>query len=221
MNLLDAVEGEDVMSDAELRILREIELAEPGTGTQAAIRAALIEVADVTAVTVFVNNTDDTNVDGMPPHSVEALVTGGADQDIWDALLANVAAGIQTTGEESGLATDSQGTDHEESFTRPQELLVYIDITLIKDPETYPLDGDDQVKLAIVEWGNNQSTGKDIVASGISAQAFGVGGVLDVTATLIDTSPSPSTSTTIPVGLRQIAVYDTSRIDITSSDGTP
>jgi uncharacterized phage protein gp47/JayE len=220
MNILDAVVGEDVMSDAELRILREIELAEPGTATQAAIRAALIDVPDVTAVTVFVNDTDD-EVDGMPPHSVEALVTGGEDQDIWDTLLANVAAGIKTWGDEVGTATDSQGTDHEERFTRPEELTVYIDITLIKDPETYPLDGDDQVKLAIVTWGNNQLTGKDIVASGISAQAFQVDGVLDVTATLIDTSPGPSTSTTIPVGLRQIAVYDISRIDVTSSDGTP
>ncbi len=227
INLLDAVVGEDIMTDAELRVLREIELAEPGTGTLNAIRAALIEVPDVTAVTVFMN-VSDTTTDGtgglpagMPPHSVEALITGGDDQDIWDALLANVAAGIQTTGGEVGIATDSQGTEHEEKFARPEELLVYIDITLTKDPENYPDDGDDQVKLAIVTWGNNQLTGKDIVASGISAQAFSVPGVLDVTATLIDTSPGPTLSTTIPVSLIQLAVFDTSRIDVHSSDDIP
>ncbi len=221
VNVLDATVGRNQMSDSELRVFRELELSQPGTSPADAIRAAILLIEAVTSCTVFVNYTDDTNVDGMPPHSVECMVQGGDDQDIFDALLANVAAGIATYGNTSGFATDSEGTVHVENFSRPVEISIYIDITLVKDPVTYPSDGDDQVKAAIVAWGNSQKTGKDAVASGIAAQAFTIAGVLDVTAVLIDDAPSPSTSTTIPVALRELAVYDTSRIAVTSSDGTP
>jgi hypothetical protein len=220
INLLDATPGRDVMSDADLRILRGIELTAPGTSPQAAIRAALFNLANVTAVTVFVNNTDETNGDGMPPHSVEALVEGGADQDIWNALLANVAAGIRTWGGEIGTATDAQGTDHEERFSRAELIDIYVDVTVVKDPSTYPTDGDDQIRLAIATWGNGQPDGRDVVASAIVARVFTVNGVLDATV-LIDDAPSPVTGVTIPVNLRQRAVYDTSRIDVASSDGVP
>ncbi len=92
INLLDADLGRDQMTDEQLRLLREAELATPGTGTADAIRAALLALEGVTSVTVFVNDTDSTDSDGMPPHSVEALVRGGEAQDIYDVLLRNVVA---------------------------------------------------------------------------------------------------------------------------------
>jgi hypothetical protein len=175
----------------------------------------------VTAVRLFVNNTDTTDADGVPPHAIEALVQGGDDQDIFDALLANVAAGIVTTGTESGTATDSEGTEHALAFSRPEEVPIYIDVFVTKDPDTYPADGDTQIKEKIVEWGDAQATGKNVVASAISAQAFQIDGVLDVTLVEIGTAAAPTTSTTITISLRQLATYDTSRITVTAIDGTP
>lgn len=221
VNVLDADVGRNRMTNAELRILRELELAQPGTCTQDAIRSALLQVAGVTNVTVFVNNTDETNVDDMPPHSVEAMVQGGEDQDIWDALLANVAAGIQTTGTEEGTAIDSQGTEHTEKFTRPEEIPIYVEIDLIIDADTYPENGDDLVAEAIVAWGDAQATGKDAVASRIGYASFDVDGVLDVTAVRIGLAPGPTLDDTIEIDLRQLATYDTSRITVATTPGTP
>lgn len=221
INVLDATEGDNEMTDAELRALREAELAQPGTSTQAAIAAALLELDNVTAVTVFLNNSDATDGDGMPPHSVEALVQGGDDQEIWDTLLANVAAGIQTHGTEVGTATDTQGTVHTEKFSRSDDIEIYIAITVTYVASKYPNNGDAQIKEAIVNWGNENDNGVDAVASAISARAFDVTGVHKVTTCFIGTAPSPVASTDIAITTRQRAVYDTSRITVTSSAVTP
>lgn len=226
INLLDASLGSAVASDEELRQLREAELSGAGNTPIDSLRADLLKLEGVKAVTVFVNNTDATDGDGMPPHSVEALVRPDGtppstfDQMIFDALLANVAAGIATTGSTPGSSTDSQGTSHTMKYSRPTEIPIYVIVNVTKDSD-YPTNGDTLIKDAIVAYGDLQNTGKDAVASSISAQAFTVAGVLDVTAVKIGTAPSPTLSTTIAISLRQLATFDTSNISVVSIDGTP
>lgn len=220
-NLLDADLGTDLETDEDLRVRRGDELAGGGASTADAIRAAVLDVADVTTCRVFYNDSDVTDADGVPPHAVEVLVQGGADQDIWDALLASVAAGIATHGDEAGTAEDSEGVSHDVYFSRPEARTVYAEIVLTKDPDTYPTDGDAQVKAAIVALEDVLGVGYDVTASRVSAAVFGVTGVLDVTDVDIGTSAAPPDGTTITVSTRQVATFDTSRITVTSSDGTP
>lgn len=236
-NLLDATLGRDVETDAELRVRREQELSQAGSTVPDAIRADLLEVRDSTGtkfvqnVTVFYNDTDVTDGDGVPPHSVECLVrmpvSGTYDQLIYDRLLQSVAAGIHTHGTSVGSSNDSEGTAHTIKFTRPAEITIYVDLTYTKDPKTYPADGDAQVKQAIVDYGDAQDSGVDAVATRIGAQAFKVAGVLDVPRSgslggcLIKTSAGPTSDVTIAISTRQLAVYDTSRITVHTSNATP
>lgn len=226
INELDATVGRNAMTNAELRVLREFELAQPGTGPKDAIRAALLDpanVPNVLAATVFHNTSDVIDADGMPPHSVEALVQGGEDQAIWNTLLANVVGGIKTHGTEVGAAIDSSGTSHVVKFSRSEDLLIFVAATITKDPSTYPADGDDQVKLAIATWGNAQANGRDVVASAVSARVFDVPGLIKVSSLLISAFPitTPVSSADIPVSLRQRAVFDTSRTNVSSANGVP
>lgn len=226
-NALDATLGAVAMTDAELRQLMAAELARPGTSPGDAIRVALLDVDKntnnpVTSAVVFVNFGDDVDADGVPGHSVEAVVRGGSDQGIWDALLANVAAGIRTFGTEIGTSTDSSGAAQTMAFTRTAEIDIWVIVTLTKNPKTYPADGDAQVALAIATNGNARDDGSDVQASWVLAQSFGIIGVLSVPSMpLIGTAPAPVTSTTIAVTTRQKAVFDTSRITVISSDGIP
>jgi uncharacterized phage protein gp47/JayE len=220
INVLDAEVGREEESDEELRVRREEDLSNAGTSPVDAIRSALLQVDGVTAVTVFHNPTDGT-VDGMPPHSVEALVQGGEDQDIWDALLASVAAGIRCFGDEDGTATDAVGNVHDVAFTRPDEIEIYVDLDVEYDARSYPLDGDDQVIAAIVAYGDSLAAGVNVRSSAVSAPAFSVTGVLGTLNVFIGTAPSPGASTTIAIGLRERAVFDTSRVSVTSSAVTP
>lgn len=221
VNLLDATVGTNVMTNAELRVRRELELARPGTSPKNAIRTALLDVPDVTSCTVFSNVTDVTDGNGIPPHSILAMVKGGADQDIWDALLANVADGIRTFGAVIGTSVDDEGTPQTMAFSRVTEINVYVSVTLVVDPETFPADGAAQVKAAIATNGNARDDGTDVTWSWVLAQCFTVAGVLSGDMPLIGTAPSPSVSTTIAISLFQRAVFDTGRVSVTTSNGAP
>lgn len=220
-NVHDADLGRAVETDAALRIKREDELRAAGDASTASIRSNVLQVSGVTACTVFENDTDVTDVDGLPPHSVEVMVQGGTDAGVAAEVFASKAAGIATYGTDSEVVVDDQGNNHTVYFSRPGAEDIWAIVTLVKDPLAYPLDGDTQVKDAIVAFGDAQATGKNVVASSLAAQAFEVPGVLDVTSVLIGTVNPPVASTTIAMDLRDLAVFDTSRITVVSSDGTP
>lgn len=224
VNTLDATLGRDIESDEDFRVRREDELDATGSSTHDALRANLLKVTGVTSVTIFSNRTELTDGDGVPPHAVEALVeTTGTDQSIFDALLANVADGIQTHGTTVGTAEDSQGTSHTMKFTKPTVIDIYADITLDYDAKLYPSNGDDLVKTAVSLVASE--TGLDVTASRLKAAIMAgpnaVAGVLDVSVANIGTAPAPGTETTIAIALRELADYDTSRVTVTSSAATP
>lgn len=221
INLEIAVPGASEQTDAGLRISRAAEVAGAGTGTRAALRANLLQVTGVTTVTIFANNTNATDGDGVPAHSVEALIQGGSDQDLFDALLANVVLGIGYHGTETGTSEDSEGEEHTIKFSRPVEVPIYVAITIVKDPDEYPTDGDDQVKAAIVAYAATVAVGRNAVSSVIGAQALGVAGVLEVTTTFIKLSASPTLPTTLTITSRQILTIIAANIGVTASDGTP
>lgn len=219
-NLLDAVQGADIETDAALRLRREQELRGNGRASVEAIRAALLLVPDVLEATVFENVLDVADVNGLPPHSIECLVLGGLDVDIQQAIYLNVAAGVRTYGSTSGSVLGTDGQTHSISFSRPVIRPVYIIANVTANALEWPADGEAQVKAAIVAWGDVQKAGKDVVSNAIGAQAFKVAGVLDVVA-LISLSNPPGATTTIPIGLRDLASYDTSRIVVNVTFATP
>lgn len=226
INLLDADLGRIAETDEDFRIRGELELSHGSDGTIAGIRAFLLDPetgpAGVTSVTVFYNNSDTTDVDGVPPHSVEVMVQGGDAQDILDKLFLCVGAGIKTHGTTSGTVTDDEGTGHVFKFSRPDTVDIYVAVTLTYEAGVYPEDGDDLVKAAIVVYGDGQGAGRDAVSSRISGKGVqSVDGVLDVVSCFIGTAPAPGTSATVPIGLRELALYDTSRITVVSSPGVP
>ena len=60
-------------------------------------------------VVVWENGGDTVDADGRPPHSVEAMVTGGDNAAIAAVLWAAKARGIATYGSTSVAVADAQG----------------------------------------------------------------------------------------------------------------
>lgn len=220
-NLADAELGADVEGDPSLRLRREDEIRGPAKAANPAVRAAILKLPDVETCTVFGNRTNSVNGDGLPPHSVECLILGGDEDEIRKAIFENVAEGIETYGGVSGTHTDSEGNNHTIEFSRPTEYEIWIDVYVTKDDLEFPVDGDDQIKAAIVAFGALSKTGKNVVSSALKAQAFKIAGVLDVTACYIRTAPAPFSEVTIAMGLRDLARYDTARINVYLASGTP
>jgi len=219
-NTLDATLGTDIETDAALRLRREAEIRTSGKASVDAIRAALLEVPDVTSANVFENTGDVVDSNGLPPHSVECLVLGGTDAAVAASIFDEKAAGIATYGSTTVSVTDSQGSAHDVLFTRPTEVPIYVTYSLTVDPLAFPADGAAQVKAALVAFGDAQKVGKDAVDASILAQAFSVIGVLDGAA-LIGTAPTPTLTANITISTREIATFDTSRITVNTTSGTP
>lgn len=222
INLLDADEGRDVESDADLRIRRNEEVTGEGNGTVDAIRAGVLRrVPETTTVTVFQNTTMVTDGDGLPAKSVEVLVRGGDDQDILEAVFSEVGAGIETYGNTSGTVVDSSGTSWTVKFSRPDEVEIYITVTLRVILTEFAGDGSDQAKAILVALGDSYDIGLDVYANRLRVPLFGMEGVLDVPSLKIGTAPTPTVETTIVITSRQLAVFDTSRITVILVYGTP
>lgn len=233
----DAEQGENEETDAELRLRREDELLGASLSVLDAIRTRIAnDVENVTSVIVFQNDTEVTNSDGMPPHSVEALVRGGDDQDIIDKIWEVVAGGITTYGNTPGSVTDPEngGQTYAVNFSRPEEIEIYVIANVVKDPDTFPADGATQIRDAILAAGDLYVGGKDVHSNALKAACFGstvevdglpryvpIPGVINVTTLYIGTAPAPASEASITIALRELAMFDSARVTVNVSDGTP
>lgn len=256
VNLLDAAVGASVETDAHLRARRDAELAAPGNATVEAIRANILGVNQgssdpnhqpVTSCTVFYNDTDVTDADGLPPHSVEVLALGGTDQDIANAVWLSVGGGIQTFGNQTSTMTDSQGNPQTVYWSRPTPVNIYIVTTVYYDPSKWPASG---AAAAVVQYmlsalltlTHDFPISQSVRSTYLSAACFEgpaavdttgaavapapagsapAPGILDASPFYIGTAPSPGSGATIAIGRRQIAAFDSSRIAITATPEAP
>ncbi len=218
-NALDAVVGEDIESNSDLRLRREDELQAIGTSPVDALRGELLELDGMQQVQVFENVTDVTDVNGVPPHSIEALCYDGPapavdDDDIAQVLWDGKAAGIRTYGSETGDAEDTQGGTRVMSFSRPDQKTVYFTITLDTN-SSYP--GDLAVQEAVVEFGQERhNLGDDVILAAFYGTIFGLGGVEDITGFLAGFTSTPVGTSNLTIGVRELATFDTSRIVVNS-----
>lgn len=228
-NVLDAAPGALDEQDPALRRRRIAELGgQGGKSALPALRAKILRVAGVTSCTIF-ENTSDATVDGVTPHAYEALIEGGDDQDLREAIFAWRPTGIEGVGGVTGTVLDIAGIVRTVKFSRPTPVPLYVKVFITKDPTAYPSDGDEQAKDLIVAIGNLQIVGRDAEGTEVSGWLFprldvpgvGLAGVLKMTSPLlVDTANPPITSEVVATP-RQKAEYDTSRIVIVSINGTP
>lgn len=221
-NALDVTVGRDIETDAAFRLRRASLLQIGGESTISAIRSDLLAVTGVDEVFVFNNPSDATDSDGIPPHSFEAVVRGGADQGLWNAVLNSSPAGIQSHGTEVGTAEDVQGDTQTVSFTRAADVLMYAEVTLTRDAVVYgggvQAVGDAAVKQAIIDYwlAFDQRIGKDVITNAFYGTVYAIPGVLQVTVLKVDDTMPATTTATTTIGPRSIAVFDTSRVTVTS-----
>lgn len=227
-NQADATLGTNLQTDQGLRLFRAGELALDGNATFNALRAALLNQTNVpgsTGVNLFNNVTDATDANGVPPHSIIALVTGGADQDIYNTLFNSVPVGIRTAGSQTGTVVDGQGVSQSVSFSRPVNVPIYVRMSLTKLVNTYA--GDVNMQTIVAAAGNARAVGADAIASALAAAAFaGDSSVIDVPQTLIYTdvigTPVAWVATTAYVataGLRSVVIADGGRCYICTVGG--
>lgn len=219
-NPADALLGRSVEEDASLRIRRRRDLRAQGSASPDAIRGRLLDpdvIDGVTSCTVFENVTGTTNSDGVPPHSIEALVEGGEDAAIRLVLWAAKAAGIRTYGTTLGTVVDASGNTQPVAFSRPVLVQVYASATVNLTPDA-PADDVEalaQLKAAVVAYGQGLQVGRNVVPSKLSGSMTALSWVDGVEGLTLGTTPSPVGTNTIPIATRQRASFDSTRLNFT------
>lgn len=210
-NDAEIIGGRDRETDTQLRERYLNSLDKTGGSTTNAIRAKILGDTDASDCIVLENYTEVTDGNGLPPKSVEAIVYGGTDADIATAVLDSKAGGIETSGTETHLITDDSGQEQTINFERATLVDIYVDITLNTDSD---YAGDDEVISEMINYIDSLQINEDVIYQKFVDVAFNVDGVVDVTDLVIGTSASPTGTSNIAIGFREVANISASEIVI-------
>lgn len=197
------------------------------------------------ACTVFFNNTDVYDANNVPPHSVEILVQGGTTADIAQEIWNSVGAGTRTVGTRSDNVFDSVGNVQTVNWTRPTEVQIWVTATGRYDSTKWPAYSDGLVAQAMISalltytatWpiardprtsplvaalmrGPAGTTGGLAIVPA-DPTADPVVGLLEVESLYIGTATGMSSTAQIPITGRQIAVFDSTRLDVSATSEDP
>jgi uncharacterized phage protein gp47/JayE len=175
--------GRDRESNAEYRARRLATLSRGGSAAVDAIRADLLELEDVDYASVLENDTDVTDGNGIPPHSVWAIVLGATDAEVAATIFSSKAGGVGTHGTTTQVVTDASGNPHNIKFSRPTDVACKMEITFSWLTDSY-LTGtaaQDAVKAAILAASEDlQGVGRDLVIARYVAAVMAMGTITDV-----------------------------------------
>ena len=123
-------QGVDEESDAALRLRRQKSIANVASSYLDSIEGNLLDVAGVSEALVYENYTDTIDGDGIPPHSIWAIVAGGADADIGAVLYAKKTAGAGFLGDVSVNVPRSNGRTYPVKFDRADDEDLYVKFSI-------------------------------------------------------------------------------------------
>ena len=223
--------GENEEEDSDLRERAKSELSDGMRGTAIGVRNQLLKTEDVKSVSLFINDSDDTDADGRPSQHTEYVVEGGVDQAVGQTIFDSKAAGDGTIGGVLGsrVAVDAEignGQTHPVEFSRSTEIQIYVDMDL---STTDQYEGDSEVRDAIIRYIGGLITsadeedgtlrsGDDVVYTKVLSAVMSVDGVADATSLTIGKSASPTGTSNLAVAQTEIATGDATDGSITITE---
>lgn len=220
-NPLGSSEGRDIETDTELvdRLLDST--AGNGFGTTNSIRAAILEVPGVRAVSVIENN-ENMAVGGNDPKSIHAYVLGGDAQSIAEAIYEKKAAGIKPMGTQVRTVYDASGNAQTVRFDYATPVIIYVEVDVTTNAG-FPADGITLVKDEIVQLiGGTASDGtiyvgsqmgEDVIVSQLTRAVFNITGIDDAKVR-IGTSAGTLGTANLVIADNQVAQTDTSKVTV-------
>lgn len=213
-NALDAIPGRDEETDVELRERQADSTLAAGQNNADALFGQLRNVDGVFDALVLENKTNVTDSNGIPPHEFECVVKGGTDEDVAQVIWTNTPQGIQSHGNQTEVVTDAQGLPQNVYFTRPTEITIYVEIDITVDTSTFPTSGEDDIKQAVVDYGeDNFLISDNVIYSQLYTPINQTPGILTIDLT-IGTSPSPTGTSNIVIDFDEISSWLITNVEV-------
>ncbi|EMM5894234.1 hypothetical protein R7364_002605 [Klebsiella michiganensis] len=203
-NPLAATVGVAAETNAELRVRQSQSVALTSVTPFEAVDGAIANIDGVTRHKLYENDQDTPDANGLPPHSIAAIVEGGDATVIANTLRGVKGQGSTPFGSTVIIVPDKYGSPHPVGFSRPVDVPVFVKITI--SPLTgYTSQVGDEIKAAVAAYINSLAIGASVLLSRIYSPAnLGVvsGGnsrYYDITELLIGTSSAGVAATNIVI----------------------
>lgn len=219
-NPMAATVGIPAETDAELRIRQAQSVALSAITPFEALEGAIANIAGVTRHKLYENDTGATNANGLPPHSISAVVDGGEVEAIAQTIRGKKGQGVTTYGSTSIVVPDPYGNPHTISFFRPKNVPIFVNISL-KVFTGYTSQIGEQIKQAVADYINALSIGESVLLSRVYSPAnLGVvsGGnarYYDIAELLIGKSSVTVAATNVNIAYSEVAACEAANITIT------
>ncbi len=162
-------------TDSQLRARQAISTAQPSLTLLEGTKGAIAGVYGVTRFIVYENDTGTTDANGLPAHSITALVEGGADVDVAQAIFNKKGPGCLANGTTIVDITDQYGQVFPIGFYRPTYVDVDVVVNVKKLGTTYTTAVTSAIQAAVAAFLNAMSMGvNDIPVNNFYGPALSV-----------------------------------------------
>ncbi|EPC3818964.1 baseplate J/gp47 family protein [Klebsiella oxytoca] len=169
-NPLAATVGVAAETDAQLRVRQSQSVALASLTPFDAVDGAIANVEGVTRHKLFENDQEVTDSNGLPPHSISAIVEGGDATVIANTIRSVKGQGVTTYGTTAVIVTDRYGNPYTIRFSRPVDVPIYVSITL-KALTGYSSEVGDEIKVAVAAYINSLAIGDSVLLSRVYSPA--------------------------------------------------
>ncbi|EPJ5863791.1 baseplate J/gp47 family protein [Raoultella ornithinolytica] len=169
-NPLAASVGVAAETDAQLRVRQSQSVALASVTPFDAVDGAIANVEGVTRHKLFENDTESTDVNGLPAHSISAIVEGGDATEIANTIRGVKGQGVSTYGTTAVIVTDKYGNPYTIRFSRPVDVPIYVSITL-KALTGYSSQVGDEIKAEVAAYINSLAIGDSVLLSRVYSPA--------------------------------------------------
>lgn len=171
-NTYQANPGNDAETDASLRARYAISIQAPADSIFESLLASLKQVAGVTKVRGYENDTGAADSIGLPAHSVTFVVEGGDNTDIATEIYYKKTPGCYTNGSTAVNLTSPTGNITVIRFYRPTYKTVYAKV-FVKKLTGYNDNYATDIKNAIVDYVNGLDIAETVYRSILWSVAIG------------------------------------------------
>ncbi|HAW2832191.1 TPA: hypothetical protein JLR02_000797 [Escherichia coli] len=215
-----AVVGAAAETDAELRVRQSQSVALGSVTPFEALDGAIGAVDGVTRHKLYENDTGETDSNGLPPHSIAAIVDGGDVNVIAQTIRGKKGQGVTTWGTTRVQVTDKYGYPYNISFSRSVNVPVYVSITL-NVFTGYTSETGDQIREEIADYINALDIGDDVLLSrmyspaNIGVVSGGASRYYDIRTLLIGKSTESVSASNIDIAWNESATCAPENVVIT------
>lgn len=155
-NPTPATPGTEIETDSSLRVKRATAVGRPGNNQIDSMLGELYAVDGTRRVKVYENDTNTTDSNGLPPHSIAPIIDGGTDADVAMAIYIKKNPGVALYQAGTPISVNVTSPTYPDNvktikFSRPEYVDMIIAVT-IKNDGSLPSNTQDLIRDAFIEF---------------------------------------------------------------------